>query len=162
MMESITSILGPDNVEAFTRLLMALLLGSVLGIERVFAHKTAGMRTYALVSFGAALFVVISFLVYKDFTGLTNFDPLRVASQIVVGLGFLGAGTIVLRKDDRISGLTTAAGLWVSGAIGAAAGFGLYHVAIFSAFLVLATFTILWFIESKIKKVSGVWDQDRE
>jgi len=130
-----------------------------LGIERVLAHKTAGMRTYALVSLGAALFVVMSVSVVKDFSGISNYDPLRVASQIVVGLGFLGAGVIIFR-GERLSGLTTAAGLWVSGAIGAAAGFGLYAIAGFTTLLVLFIFSALWFLEKEIKKISGVWDED--
>ena len=158
-MDYLTSILGPENIDYFTRLLVAFVFGSVLGIERVLAHKTAGMRTYALVSLGAALFVVMSVSVVKDFSGISNYDPLRVASQIVVGLGFLGAGVIIFR-GERLSGLTTAAGLWVSGAIGAAAGFGLYAIAGFTTLLVLFIFSALWFLEKEIKKISGVWDED--
>jgi|SRR3989344_2980244 len=158
-MDYLTSILGPENIDYFTRLLVAFVFGSFLGIERVLAHKTAGMRTYALVSLGAALFVVMSVSVVKDFSGISNYDPLRVASQIVVGLGFLGAGVIIFR-GERLSGLTTAAGLWVSGAIGAAAGFGLYAIAGFTTLLVLFIFSALWFLEKEIKKISGVWDED--
>ena len=158
-MDYLISALGPENIDYFTRLLVAFALGSFLGIERVLAHKTAGMRTYALVSLGAALFVVMSVSVMKDFSGISNYDPLRVASQIVVGLGFLGAGVIIFR-GERLSGLTTAAGLWVSGAIGAAAGFGLYAIAGFTILLVLFIFSALWFLEKEIKKISGVWDED--
>jgi len=158
-MDYLISALGPENIDYFTRLLVAFALGSFLGIERVLAHKTAGMRTYALVSLGAALFVVMSVSVVKDFSGISNYDPLRVASQIVVGLGFLGAGVIIFR-GERLSGLTTAAGLWVSGAIGAAAGFGLYAIAGFTTLLVLFIFSALWFLEKEIKKISGVWDED--
>jgi len=158
-MDYLISALGPENIDYFTRLLVAFVFGSVLGIERVLAHKTAGMRTYALVSLGAALFVVMSVSVVKDFSGISNYDPLRVASQIVVGLGFLGAGVIIFR-GERLSGLTTAAGLWVSGAIGAAAGFGLYAIAGFTTLLVLFIFSALWFLEKEIKKISGVWDED--
>lgn len=158
-MDFLTSFLGPENIDMFTRVFVAMALGALLGIERVFAHKTAGMRTYSLVAMGAALFTVISAVVTKDFTPLANFDPLRVASQIVVGLGFLGGGIIIFH-DKRVSGLTTAAGLWVSGAIGVACGFALYPIASFVTVLTLFIFSLMWFLECGIKKISGVWDDE--
>lgn len=158
-MENILVSIGPENVDMFTRVFSAMILGMLLGAERVIAHKTAGMRTYSLVAMGAALFTVISVQIADDFLPLTNFDPLRVASQIVVGLGFLGGGIIIF-QGKRLSGLTTAAGLWVSGAIGVACGFALYPLAIFVTFLTLIVFTAMWFLERSIKKISGVWSED--
>lgn len=142
-------------VDVLVRLSVAALLGMSLGVERAVAGKTAGMRTYALVSMGAALFVVISELIIAQY-GLTKnvvLDPLRMASQVVVGIGFLGAGLIIFR-DSQVNGLTTAAGLWVASAIGVAAGYGLFEIAIFSAFLTILVFTILWYLEEKIRTIS--------
>src|SRR3989344_5379427 len=115
-MEILTNFFSPHNIDIFIRVLLAAGLGMVLGIQRVLAKKSAGMRTFTLVAMGSALYTVISVEVTREFVGVTMFDPLRVASQVVVGLGFLGAGVIFLQGKDRISGLTTAAGIWVSGA----------------------------------------------
>lgn len=139
------------NWEILTRLLVAMILGLILGMERTMAHKTAGMRTYSLVSMGAALLVVVSEIISLKYTG-TNIDPMRMASQIVVGVGFLGAGLIILR-ESKVEGLTTAAGLWISAGIGIAAGFGLYTIAVFTALITLFVFTILWFVEKRIQKI---------
>jgi putative Mg2+ transporter-C (MgtC) family protein len=122
-----------------------------LGIERFVAHKTAGMRTYTLVSMGSALFVIISQLVVSQFA-VQAFDPLRIAAQVVAAAGFLGVGAIV-RIDQKVSGITTASGLWVAAGIGMACGFGLYHLAALVTGLALFTFTVLWFIESRIRKL---------
>lgn len=135
------------------KLVLALFFGALLGVERIMAHKTAGIRTYGLVSMGSALFVAISDIVVRNFGYLGSFDPLRMASQIAVGVGFLGAGIIIFR-GSRVSGLTTAAGLWVSAGIGIACGFGMYFLALFATLLTLFVFTALWFLERKIKKIS--------
>ena len=139
------------NTEIITRLVIALLLGVALGVERAVAGKVAGMRTYSLVSMGSALFVIISIVVGEYYIGRTSFDPLRMASQIVVGIGFLGAGLIIFR-GDHISGLTTAAGLWVAAGIGVAVGYGLYQIAIAVTLITFFIFSVLWYIEQKVKK----------
>lgn len=146
------------TIEVFKQLLLSALLGVTLGAERVFAHKTAGMRTYALVAMGSTLFIATSNLVIESYVGVASFDPIRMAGHIVTGIGFLGAGTIMLRHS-HVQGLTTAAGLWVAAGIGIAVGFGLYAIAIFSSVLTLFIFTVLWFFEAYIKKVSGNWDE---
>ena len=142
-----------QTLDIIIKLFLAVIFGGIVGTERVFARKTAGIRTYALVSMGAALFVIISQVVssYYLSQGITNFDMLRVAAQIVVGIGFLGAGLIIFR-GSRITGLTTASGLWVSAGIGMAVGFGLYALALIAAFFTLFIFVILWLIEDKIKR----------
>lgn len=132
------------------RLFIAVVLGMVLGTERVWAHKTAGMRTYALVSLGAALFIIISEAIVSKYLGIGGFDPTRIASQIVVGIGFLGAGSIML-QGSQLKGLTTASGLWVAAGIGMATGFGLYSISIIATILTLFIFVVLWFIEKRIK-----------
>ena len=139
--------------EVVIRLFMAVVLGGFLGLERTIAGKVAGVRTYALVGMGAALFVVVSQLMVTRYwlAGVVDFDPLRVASQVVMGIGFLGAGLIIFRKND-VAGLTTAAGLWVSVGVGLASGFGLYSVAVIATAITLFIFTVMWFIERWVKK----------
>jgi putative Mg2+ transporter-C (MgtC) family protein len=130
------------------RLTMAAVFGLLVGAERSRVGKRAGMRTYALVSLGAALFVVISGVVAEQYAHTFVFDPLRVTSQVVVGIGFLGAGVIFVQRQI-LTGLTTAAGLWVVAAVGAAAGFGLYMIASYVTFLTLVIFEILWYVEER-------------
>lgn len=138
--------------DIYVQLFLSMLLGMALGIERFIAHKTAGMRTYTLVSMGSALFVIISQLVVAQF-GLQTFDPLRIAAQVVAAAGFLGVGAIVHRSDNQVSGITTASGLWVAAGIGMACGFGFYHLAVLVTGLALFTFIVLWFIEQRLVKL---------
>lgn len=148
-MDIITNTVG--TVAA--KLVLAVILGGLLGLERSLARKTAGMRTYTLVSMGAALFVIIAEIVgvYYSELGIRVFDPLRVASQIIVGIGFLGAGLIIL-QGNKLRGLTTAAGLWVAAGIGMAVGYGLYIVAAMVTVLTLFVFTVLWYVEHYVEK----------
>ncbi len=127
------------------RLILAAVFGWLIGYEREVLGKAAGTRTFALVSIGSALFAIIS---SEGFTGEAA-DPTRVASLIVSGIGFLGAGLIIFR-GDRIEGLTTAAGLWTTAALGTAFGRSLYTLGIFSSLLVLALlYTSRWFHPEK-------------
>lgn len=140
-----------QNLNIFLQLTVAALLGGIIGIERSVAHKTAGMRTYSLVSMSAALFIIISNTVTSRYIGITNFDPLRVASQVIVGIGFIGAGLIIFKRS-KLRGLTTAAGLWMASGIGMAVGYELYAIAVFVSALTIFTFTVMWAIENKVKK----------
>ena len=137
-----------SNLDVVLRLLVAMVLGGTLGLERELAGKKAGMRTYALISVGSALFVVISALVTEKFVGISNFDPLRVASQIIVGIGFVGGGLIIF-VENKVQGLTTAAGLWVAAGVGMASGFGLYVVAVTASAIALFIFIVLLFVDRK-------------
>lgn len=139
-----------DQLEVIVRLSVAAFLGLIIGMERSHAGKSAGMRTYSLVAIGSALFVGMTLLVTNEFIGAGHqvFDPLRVASQIVVGIGFLGAGVIFVEKQV-LTGLTTAAGMWVTAAIGAITGFGFFPVAAFATALVLFIFEGLWYVENR-------------
>jgi len=115
------------------RLTVAAGLGGVLGLERERAGKSAGLRTHMLVSLGAALFIVI-----PQQSGLSNSDSSRVIQGIVSGIGFLGAGAILKQSDEaKVEGLTTAAGLWLTAAVGIAAGYGRESTAILGTFLAL-------------------------
>jgi putative Mg2+ transporter-C (MgtC) family protein len=144
---------GGVYLEVLFKLFVALLFGVMIGIERSMARKYAGMRTFSLVSMGAALYVIVSQIVASQFSAVVNFDPLRVASQIIVGIGFLGAGLIIY-KGPGVIGLTTAAGMWVAAGIGMAVGFGLYALAATATFFTLFIFVFLWFIEARIKTYS--------
>ena len=116
------------------RLALALVLGAVLGIERQLHHKPAGTKTHALVAVGAALFVLLA----EDMPGDASATG-RVAAQIITGIGFLGAGTILRRDNTTITGLTTAATIWCAGAIGTLAGLGSwYQAAIGTAFILVS------------------------
>ncbi|MFA6251656.1 MAG: MgtC/SapB family protein [Candidatus Paceibacterota bacterium] len=145
------NILNITTMDIVIRLLVALLLGMIIGVERVWAHKTAGMRTYALVAMGAALFIIISEMISVRYLGIGGFDPTRMASQIIVGIGFIGTG-LIFAKETKLMGLTTATGLWVSAGIGMAAGFKLFDIAIIATILTLFIFIVLWFVEEQLKK----------
>src|SRR3989338_10164563 len=135
------------------RLTVAAFLGFLVGAERSRVGKRAGMRTYALVALGAALFVVIAGVISYQYAETFVFDPLRVMSQIVVGIGFLGAGVIFVQRQI-LTGLPTAAGLWVVAAVGAAAGFGLYVIAAYVTFLTLVIFEVLWYVEERFVRTA--------
>ncbi len=141
------------NTDILLRLFLSMLLGCVLGLERLFSGKTAGMRTYALVSLGSTVFILVSILVLNQYSEISSFDPLRMASQVIVGVGFLGAGLIIF-KDSKVSGLTTAAGLWLAAGIGISVGYGLFEVAIPAAFLTLFIFTVLGFAKRKLQHIT--------
>lgn len=132
--------------EIILNLVLAVILGVCLGFERNLAGKVAGMRTFALVSLGAALFAIISQLVMEKSVGVVNFDPLRMASQVIVGIGFLGAG-LIMARSGKVTGLTTAAGMWVAAGVGLACGFGLYLLAFLATGLTIFVFAFLWIIE---------------
>ncbi len=150
------------SYDIFLRLAVAMLLGLAIGAERIYAHKAAGMRTYSMVAMGSALFVVISQVVSAAYlTDISAFDPLRMASQIIVGVGFLGTGLIIY-KDDKISGITTASGLWVSAGIGMAAGFGLYGLAIMTTLITLFIFIVIWIVEERFKHTFEEHDKKKD
>lgn len=150
-----------ENLEIFGQLLLAMLLGSLIGLERRMAGKKAGMRTFALVSLGAALFSIISKYAFEDFWGVPGFDPSRIASQVVVGIGFIGAGVIIFQRS-AVKGLTTAAGMWVSAAIGMAVGFKMYGIALFSTVLTITILLLLWFLEFRLLNKGLKPEEDEE
>lgn len=143
-----------QNSEIFLKLVVAVLLGLIIGAERLLVKEAAGMKTHALVSLGAAVFVIISEMISMKYGDFISFDPSRIASQVIVGIGFLGAGSIIL-QGSRLIGLTTAGGLWVTAGIGMATGFGFYSLAIISTFLVLFILVIINIFEKPIIKISG-------
>ncbi|MCI0421158.1 MAG: MgtC/SapB family protein, partial [Acidobacteria bacterium] len=148
-MDSFFDFLGPNGF-VYERLLAAAFLGGVVGFERERSAKTAGLRTHTLVALGSALFTVISFLVYRQFNGtLAGYDS-RVVANIITGIGFIGGG-VILQTQERIKGITTAASLWTTAAIGVASGFGFYREAAFTVLLVYVILRFLWFVEERLK-----------
>lgn len=120
------------------KLLLAGILGGIIGYERQSSHRPAGLRTHILVCIGAALVMITSEYIFEMYKGRANLDPARLGAQVISGIGFLGAGTI-LREGATIKGLTTAAGLWAVSCIGLAIGAGFYFGGIITAVLVYIT-----------------------
>lgn len=130
-----------------TRLVIAGLLGGIIGVEREFRAKEAGVRTHFIVALGSALFMIISQFAFGDKTH----DVSRVAAQVVSGIGFIGAGVIIFQRNV-IRGVTTAAGLWVAAAIGMAAGDGMYSVAIAATILTLSCLEMMHFVNMQVSE----------
>lgn len=141
------------ETDLYLRLIVAMVLGMVIGIERIIAHKTAGVRTYTLVTMGSALFAMISGLIYNIHPD-ASFNAAYIPAAVISGIGFLGTG-LMIWKGDQLLGLTSAAGLWMCAGIGIACGYGFFKLAGVATLLILFVFVILWFIEQKIKKVAG-------
>ena len=139
-----------NMISVVLRIVLAASCGAVLGIERVKSHQAAGMRTYMVVCLGSAIVMLTSHYMYLQFnTG----DPARLGAQVISGIGFLGAGSIILEGKTRVRGLTTAAGLWTSACIGLALGIGFYSGGI------LATAAV-YIITSKLKPVAKHFKTD--
>jgi len=133
------------------KLALASFLGLLIGTERgLIAKQPAGTRTFSLVALATCLLVVVGNHVNAQVYGIMNFDPTHLAGSIVQGVGFLGAGLIIFRGDS-IHGITTAAGLWLTAAIGIAVGFGLYLLSIFGTLLMIIILTGMWFVEHQWK-----------
>ena len=153
MIQITTQVLSYLDWAMVSRLLVAALLGGLVGFERERSGKVAGLRTHTLVSVGAALLSIISirlFQIFPSINGTVGYDYHLVAN-IVVGIGFIGAGTI-LRRDNRIEGTTTAASLWVVSAIGIASGFGFYPEAVATTVVVYIVLTGLWLVEKYLTR----------
>ena len=147
-------MIDPHQFSIIISLIVATTLGFIVGVEREFVGKEAGIKTYALVALGSALFTVISF----D----PNFpDPSRIISQIVVGIGFIGAGIIIFHQN-KVHGLTTAAALWTMAAVGIATGMRYYTLAAASTCIILFVLFALrkLKIEERIHKFAGIYDEE--
>jgi putative Mg2+ transporter-C (MgtC) family protein len=142
------------QLEAAERLGLALLIGALLGFERERADKPAGLRTYMLVCEGSALFMICSIMLGEQVVaGGGQYDPSRIASTVVQGIGFL-AGGVILTTGRRVRGLTTAAGIWVTAAIGLLIGAGFYTIAIVSTVSTLVLLVLLGEVEQRLMRSS--------
>lgn len=127
--------LDVNAVNASFRLLLALLLGAAVGAERKHKGQVAGIRTFALISMGACLAMLLSIYVPQEYMGLKNGDPGRIAAQVITGIGFLGGGAMIQQRGS-VRGLTTAAGIWIAAIIGMAVGVGMYLASVVCTFLI--------------------------
>lgn len=135
-----------NAVTVVIRVILAAVAGALVGLEREFHGRAAGMRTHMMVALGAALAAMIGLFTVKELGGSS--DPMRVGAQVISGVGFLGAGTILLRGGgSRITGLTTAAGLWTAASIGLAVGIGFYVGAFMTVIAAMLTFTLITSLE---------------
>ena len=132
------NIISPDVnwAGAIVKLVLSLILGATIGMERRRKGQIAGLRTFALISMGATLAMLISIYIPQEYMGLKNGDPGRIAAQVVSGVGFLGAGAIIQMKGS-VRGLTTAAGIWMTACIGLAVGAGMYLISIITTLLII-------------------------
>lgn len=137
------------------RLVIATVLGGLVGMDRENKKRAAGLRTHILVSVGAALVMVTSEQIFLQYHGLTNLDPARLGAQVISGIGFLGAGTII-KQGFSVKGLTTAASLWAVACIGLAAGIGFYSAAVATALIVFVTLGLLSKFEKAVVDKAGI------
>jgi putative Mg2+ transporter-C (MgtC) family protein len=144
---------GASVAEVAIRLTVAVAIGALLGWDRERWNKPAGIRTHMLVSLGSATFTLLGFEVGEHYSKV-NFDPTRVLQGVVGGIGFLGAGAI-MQKGGQVSGITTAAGVWVAGALGAAAGVGAYVLALLATLFAFATLAAAGKLEQLTGKSDG-------
>lgn len=135
------------------RILVAIVFSGIIGLERGLKNRAAGFRTYMLVCLGSCVIMMTNQFIYQA-TG--SGDPVRMGAQVVSGIGFLGAGTIIVTKRNQIKGLTTAAGLWASACIGLAVGIGFYEVAIVGAIAIYLSLTLLHTWEDHIRRKTKV------
>ena len=140
-----------ETLEILKRLLIATFLGALIGVEREHKHRAAGLRTHIIVSVATCLIMLVSIDGFRAFYGDASWDATRFAGQAISGIGFLGAGTI-LQKKDTIKGLTTAATLWLCAANGLAVGIGYYIAPIFATIICLITLINLKFITDFLDK----------
>lgn len=136
-------------ISVIARIFLAMLLGGCIGIEREKSKRPAGFRTHILVCVGSCMTALIGLYVWNE-TGTS--DPLRISAQVISGIGFLGVGTILVKEHDHITGLTTAAGLWTTAAIGIACGYGFFIGALTGTLVVAVTAAILFKFEARSRK----------
>lgn len=133
--------LNVTTLNTVFRLVVSLVLGAVVGTERKRKGQVAGMRTFALISLGSCLAMLLSIYVPQEYLGLKNGDPGRIAAQVITGIGFIGGGAMIHLKG-AVRGLTTAAGIWMTAIIGMAVGVGMYLCAIFATLLCLVVLVL--------------------
>ncbi|MBQ7817466.1 MAG: MgtC/SapB family protein [Oscillospiraceae bacterium] len=142
----------PGLWEICLRLACAMLVGLVIGTEREYTHRPAGMRTHILVALGACVVSITGELIFQHYSVLgSTADPARLSAQVITGVGFLGAGTI-MREGATVKGLTTAASLWAVACLGIAAGFGYYSLAIFGMVFIFITLTVFEVLQKVLMK----------
>ena len=148
-METLVMIRQVTYLAVVLRIVAAVLIGGMIGLEREMKSRAAGLRTYILVCVGACIIMMTNQYIYQS---LGTGDPVRIGAQVVSGIGFLGAGTIMVTKRNRIKGLATAAGLWATAGLGLALGIGFYEVAFAGAFAILLVMTLMQRMDNFMRK----------
>lgn len=142
-----------NTVSTIVRLILAMILGGILGIESGRKKRPAGFRTYMVVCIASTLAMITNQYIFQYFN---SSDPTRIAAQVISGIGFLGAGTIIVTGRNQIKGLTTAAGLWASACIGLAIGIGFYEGAIITCLILFVVMNLFDIVEHYISSKSKI------
>ncbi len=138
-----------ETLDMTIKLIVITLLAGVVGLDRELRGKPAGVKTHILVGIGSTVFTIVSIYFYTEFNGKAVVDPSRIAAQVVTGIGFLGAGTII-QSGGSVIGLTTAASLWSIAAIGIAVGTGMYYLAAVTTGIIMFVFLSMNFLSHKL------------
>ncbi len=149
------SLAEVNIVSTLLRMALAVVCGGLLGIDRGRKKRPAGFRTYIVVCLGSTLVMLVNQYAFQVFD---LSDPTRIAAQVISGIGFLGAGTIIVTSHNQVKGLTTAAGLWASAAIGLALGIGFYYGALIATVFIFIVMNAFGYINSFVSKRSGIAD----
>ncbi len=155
MFEFTTDLVSVNDTSILLRLMMAVLCGGIIGFERGRAGRPAGLRTHILVCLGSAMAILTNQYIYQTF-GVS--DPTRLGAQVISGIGFLGAGTIIVTGRHQVKGLTTAAGLWATACMGLAIGIGFYKAAIMGCVLIFFSTVVLHRLDNYMLSKSKVLD----
>ncbi len=151
----ITQIREVTYLAVILRILIAALLGGFMGLERGLKNRAAGLRTYMLVCVGSCLIMLTNQYIFQIYS---VGDPVRMGAQVISGIGFLGAGTIIVTRHRQIKGLTTAAGLWTSAGVGLALGIGFYEGAVMGAVIVLAVMTLMQYMDNRMRNKTRAFE----
>lgn len=147
--------LTPGIGEIFLRLMCAMLVGTLIGLEREYTHRPAGLRTHILVCLGACVVSITGEMLFNQYSSLgATPDPARLSAQVITGVGFLGAGTI-MKEGATVKGLTTAASVWAVACLGIATGFGYYAVAILGMVLIFVTLRFLEGLQRRLLQIGS-------
>lgn len=149
------TLMGINIYSIFFRLLLAVLFSGLIGLDRGSKRRPAGMRTYILVCVGSTLAMITNQFIAERYG---TADPSRIGAQVISGIGFLGAGTIIVTRERQVKGLTTAAGLWANACMGLALGIGFYEGAIIGMLFIFIVMTVLHQLDNKLMSASKVVD----
>ena len=144
--------IAPGIDQIALRLACAMLVGLIIGIEREYTHRPAGMRTHILVALGACVASIMGQMLFVQYG--SNADPARISAQVITGVGFLGAGTI-MKEGVNVKGLTTAASVWAVACLGIAAGFGYYALALLGMLFIFMTLTVVESLQHRFIRAGG-------
>lgn len=153
----LTALFAPSHLIIFSKMLLAMVLGSIIGLERELKHKPVGVKTCAIIAVTTCVLTIVSIQAAEHYAQVSEnirTDPMRLAAQVISGIGFLGAGVILHKKNDAISGLTTAAIIWASAGIGIAAGAGFVFDAIIATLMILLSIRLSPLVQRWVRRKS--------